>query len=93
MKLPENLPRFDAVPREEALRLLCAHEYGFPPAQPEAVDFREVEADDTFCAGKAVLHRIEADVHQNGKAFTFPFYFVCISMRPTADFTSVVLSC
>ena len=71
MKLPENLPRFDAVPREEALRLLCSHEYGFPPAQPEAVDFREVETDDTFCAGKAILHRIEADVHQNGKAFTF----------------------
>ena len=23
MKLPENLPHFDAVPREEALRLLC----------------------------------------------------------------------
>ena len=84
MKLPENLPRFDAVPREEALRLLCAHEYGFPPAQPEAVDFREVETDDTFCAGKAILHRIEADVHQNDKAFTFPFYFVCPkSTQPT----------
>ena len=77
MKLPENLPHFDAVSRGEALRLLCAHEYGFPPAQPDAVEFREVLADDAFCAGKAVLRRIEADVRQNGKRFTFPFHFVC----------------
>ncbi|MCI5652371.1 MAG: hypothetical protein MR295_09105 [Ruminococcus bromii] len=72
-----NLPRFDAVSPEEAKRLLCTCEYGFPPAQPDAVTFTETAADDTFCAGKAVLHRITAEVRQNGKLFSFPFHFVC----------------
>ncbi len=77
MNLPQNLPRFDAVSREEAFRLLCTCLYGFPPAQPEETAFRALRTDDTFCAGKAVLHRIEATVRQNGKCFTFPFHFVC----------------
>ncbi|MGN0477983.1 MAG: alpha/beta hydrolase [Hominenteromicrobium sp.] len=71
------LPRFDAVSREEAEHLLFSCEYGVPPAQPDAVQFTEITADETFCAGKAILRRITAEIRQNGRTFSFPFHFVC----------------
>lgn len=96
MNFLNRLPRFDAVSPDEAKRLLCACEYGFPPAQPDRADFTEQQTDDTFCAGKAVLRKISAEVHQKGKAFSFPFHFVCPkSDRPVPvvvliNFTSAV---
>ena len=76
MKLPANLPRFDAVPREEAIRLLCTCEYGFPPKHPEHVTFTETSVRENFCAGKAIQRWITAEITENGKSFSFPFCFV-----------------
>lgn len=77
MDILNRLPRFDAVTLEEAKRLICACEYGFPPAQPDSVTFTETFLREDFCAGKAVLHRVTAEVRQNGAAFSFLFHFVC----------------
>lgn len=76
MKLPENLPRFDSVTRDEAIRLLCTCEYGFPPKQPEYVTFTEDSVRENYCAGKAVLRRMTATISENGKEFSFPFHYV-----------------
>lgn len=77
MNLPKNLPSFAAVNADEAKRMICACEYGFPPKQPERVTFTETDTREDFCAGKAVMHKITAFMEEDGRTFSFPFHFVC----------------
>ena len=75
IKLPENLPAFASVIRDEAIHMLCSCEYGFPPQQPKTVTFTEESMRENYAAGKAVLYRINAVVKENDKEFSFPFWF------------------
>ena len=75
IKLPENLPDYKSFTREEAIRLLCTCEYGFIPKHPEKITFTEESVRENYAAGKAVLRRMTALVEENGKTFSFPFWF------------------
>ena len=75
MKLPNTLPAFNSVTPEKAKELFFTYEYGIPPKHPENITFTETAVRDTFCAGKAVLHSVTAKVQENGKSFSFPFWF------------------
>ena len=77
MRIPENLPRFSAYTREEALRLLLEKEYGCPPPQPDTLAFHVVHKEEDAFAGKAVHSIVEAWVTFQGKGFSFPFHLVC----------------
>lgn len=77
MKIPQNLPRFSDYTREEALRLLLEKEYGYPPPQPDTLEFHVVRREEDAFAGKAVHATVEAWATFQGRGFSFPFHLVC----------------
>lgn len=60
--------------RKELSDILQREVYGFRPEDPEEITYTFLEKDDKFCAGKAVLCKIEIKSVINGKEFAFPFY-------------------
>ena len=68
-ELPELLER------NEMLDILQEEVYGRMPQVPDKVDFHvEENVIPSFCAGKAVCHRVFAQCEINGKEYSFPFY-------------------
>ncbi len=70
MKLPNALPSFESVTAQKAKELFFTYEYGIPPKHPENITFTETAVRDSFCAGKAVLHSVTAEIKENGKSFS-----------------------
>jgi len=87
-KLPELLTR------EEMLEILQREEYGYLPPKPDSVEFGVKNILPNFCAGKAVLNKVEITSKMGDKTFTFPAYatiptkpgkypfFIHINFRP-----------
>ncbi len=67
-KLPELLSR------EEMLDILQKEEYGYLPPKPDSVEFQVKPVLPNFCAGKAVLNKVEITSKMGDKTFTFPAY-------------------
>lgn len=62
--------------RKEIADILQSELFGYRPADPEKISFAELPAESyfgTFCAGKAIIRRIEAQTTVNGQPFSFPF--------------------
>ena len=72
----DALPRFSSCTREEALSLLLEKEYGYPPPQPDTLEFHVVRREEEAFAGKAVHLTVEAWVTFQGRGFSFPFQMV-----------------
>lgn len=65
--------------RMEIIDVLQRELFGYRPADPEEISFKELAGEPyyrTFCAGKATFQKIEARTRINGKPFSFPFYAV-----------------
>ena len=60
--------------RQAILDLLQEEEYGFLPREHVGVDFETVFEDDSFCAGKALLRKVNIKVDFGDEIFTFPVY-------------------
>ena len=88
----KNLPLLKS--REVMLDILQKEEYGYLPEKPERVSWKET--DDyigNFCAGKAVIKKVDITSCINNSEFTFPVYatiptgegkhpfFICINFR------------
>lgn len=67
-----NLPKL--LSREEMIDILQKEVYGYIPNKPEKLEFDVEELIPNFCAGKAVLNKVNAKCVINGKDFSFPFY-------------------
>lgn len=68
-----NIPNVKS--REEMLKIIYEEEYGYLPPKPEKIEFEDQEkVIPSFCAGKAIAHKITAKCVINGKEFSFPFY-------------------
>ena len=62
--------------REEIKEILQSELFGYRPADPEEISFSELSVDQSFCAGKAPLRKIEIKTRIKGKEFAFPMYAV-----------------
>ncbi len=63
--------------RDEMLDILQREEYGFMPPLPDEIRFvKEDNIHANFCAGKAVMSRVTAELTVNGNSFSFSFYAV-----------------
>ena len=60
--------------REQIKSLLQDHVYGRLPEKPEHMRVELKSCDNSFCAGKAPLSKLEFTVTVSGKEFTFPVY-------------------
>ncbi|MBQ7399736.1 MAG: hypothetical protein IJW06_04680 [Clostridia bacterium] len=72
-----NLPEFPKEnTRQECLKLMQEHVYGFLPEKTESVSFRDVwKPGFCFCAGNAEHKKVEISVKlANGNEFSFPVY-------------------
>ncbi len=58
--------------REQIKRLLQEKEYGKIPPRPDHLDVSVVNCDESFCAGKAMLRKLEFKCTFGDKCFTFP---------------------
>ena len=77
MNANAGLPSYEALGREKALKLLLEEEYGCPLPRPDSLEFEEIKVAEDAFAGKAVHRTVEAKITWNGRAFSFPFQFVC----------------
>ena len=60
--------------RKEIIDLLLKEEYGFMPKKPSDITFETDFEDDSFCAGKALLRKVKANIYFGEDKFTFPIY-------------------
>ena len=87
-----NIPELKT--REEMLDILQKEEYGYMPQKPDKITFNVTEEIvRNFCAGKAILNKVEITSYIGDKTFTFPVYvtipkkegkhpfFICINFR------------
>lgn len=75
MKLPFSLPSPLGMTREEIVTLLLSEEYGFLPPKPEEVFVTEVETDERFGGGKALLKTLRMTLKTENGPFSFPLYY------------------
>lgn len=64
----------DGLTKEEIVDVLLREEYGFLPDLPIKLSANIVSEDANFCAGKAVLSKIELECSFLDKKFSFPVY-------------------
>lgn len=63
--------------RPAVARMMQECEYGYLPEKPEKISFEIKEIEDyRYCAGKAVLNKLEITSVINGEKFTFPVSYV-----------------
>ncbi len=63
--------------RGEMLDILQRNEYGFMPQKPESAKFiKEENVHPNFCAGKAVMSKITAELTLNGETLSFLFHSI-----------------
>lgn len=72
-KLPSPVGRT----KEEIVNTMLSEEYGFLPEIPFEVTGRVIDRDNTFCAGKAFLEKIEVRCRTIYGDFHFPIFFTC----------------
>lgn len=65
-----------ATVREQLAECMQREVYGYRPLKPEKITYRIVEEDTRFCAGKALLRKVEIDSVIDGRSFVFPTYAV-----------------
>ena len=75
MERLQHLPSPLGMPREEIVSLLQKEEYGFLPPKPEAISVREIERDERFGGGKAVLKTLEMTLATENGSFSFPLFY------------------
>ncbi len=81
MKMPFSLPSPLGMTREAIVNLLLSEEYGFLPPKPEEIFVSEVEKDERFGGGKAVLKTLQMTLITENGPFSFPLYY----MLPVGD--------
>ena len=63
------------VEKAKMLELLLGNEYGYMPPLPDEMSFGEpIKCVRCYCAGRAVLNRVEITSRVGEKSFTFPVY-------------------
>lgn len=73
MLTDRNIPALKS--RDEMLQIMEEEVYGFLPPKPDSISFNVREnIVNNFCAGKAVLNKVAADLKLGEKSFSFPFY-------------------
>lgn len=76
-----SLPRVTGMKKEEIMRLLLTEEYGFLPPAPVSVTAQIESTEEKFCAGKAILQKINLICRTQEGEFTFPIYYTCPTKR------------
>ena len=76
-----HLPSPLGKTREEILHLLLEEEYGFLPPKPLKTTVHEIEADERFGGGKAILKTLEMSLHTKNGPFSFPLYYAAPSTQ------------
>ena len=67
--------------RKEIVELLCAEEYGLMPRQADELRFEVMEETAKYCAGKAVLRKVNITARFGDRSCTFP----CYASLPTKE--------
>ena len=75
MDLLNKLPMPDDMEKEEIVQLLLKEEYGFLPKGKTEVSAELLEADEKFCAGKAVLNKLRLNCRGEFGEFSFPVMY------------------
>lgn len=75
----ENLPCPDKMDKKDILELLQKEEYGFLPDDDFEVSAQIVDENTVFCAGKAVLKKINLTCRSSIGEFTFPVNYTALA--------------
>ena len=62
------------IRRKELVDILLKEEYGYMPKKPTDISFETVMEDTSFCAGKALLRKVNANIFFGDDKYTFPIY-------------------
>ncbi len=79
--LLKRLPKPEGMDKSEILELLLSEEYGFLPDPPTGVSVEAEAVEEQFCAGKAVLKKLNLTCSTRYGEFAFPVSFVYPTKR------------